>query len=448
MKNKIYHSLIMAVALTLSACDVLDQEPADYIGDKGLVTDANSAITVLNGAYHKLGVNNYYGGGYFVVGVSLSSDNTVWFGSYNFLEAYDTHTIQADNTSLLSAWYDIYSAVNQANNVIDATNALSATAISDSERKRIVGEATVIRSLALFDLARTWGNIPVIKQATSSPTQFNGVKQSSAKEVYQIVRDDILSVRDNLSDADKRSNIYVSKQVADAFLARVYLYLEDYVNAEKYATQVINSGYYELIPISEFYANKQTKESIWEIAFSSSFTNQWYYYWQRAGSGRGEVALTKQIYDLINDPTVGGDRAQLTTTYVDGSTTYYLSDLYHRSANNDDPSYLFRLAEQYLIRAEARANNNDISGATDDLNAVRKRAHVPDYSGETTKEALLEAIAQERRIELVAEPHRWYDLIRTGKAESVLGIESFRTLFPIPATDLSADSDLKQNPGY
>ncbi|MBQ9236563.1 MAG: RagB/SusD family nutrient uptake outer membrane protein [Prevotella sp.] len=452
MKNKIYNSLIIAAGLlSLTACDVLDQEPSDYVPDSGLVTDAASATTVLNGAYHKLGVSDYYGGGYYVIGISLSSDNTLWFGSYNFLEAYDTHTIQADNTSLLSAWYAIYSTVNQANNVIHETNALPASAITDSERKRIVAEGTVIRSLALFDLARTWGNIPVIKEPTASPTQFNGVKQTEARKVYEIVRDDLLAVRDDLSEASQRSNVYVSKQVADAFLARVYLYLEDYDNAERYATQVIESGYYELVPISDFYTNKQTKESIWELAYSSSVTNEWFHYWQRAGSGRGEVALTKETYDLLNDPLTGGDRAQLTTTYTDGSNTYYLSDLYHRSANNDDPTYLFRLAEQYLIRAEARANSGASDGlekAISDLDAVRSRSNVADYQGEVTKEAVLDAIALERRIEFAAEPHRWFDLIRTGKAEEVLGIPSFRKLFPIPATDKSADSDLEQNPGY
>ncbi len=108
---------------------------------------------------------------------------------------------------------------------------------SDEEKNEIIAEATVIRSLALFDLARTWGNIPVIKEATSTPGQFNGVKQSEAKVVYQTVIDDILAVYNDLGKATDR--VHVNQSVADALLARIYLYLEDWDNAEKYATKVI-----------------------------------------------------------------------------------------------------------------------------------------------------------------------------------------------------------------
>lgn len=443
LKNLI---LTLSALVLLSSCDVLDQSPTNSVSDDDVAASASAATTVLNGAYHRLATSNYYGGGYFTTIVALASDNTEWVGSYNFLGNFDQHNYQADNTANESAWYSIYSAINAANQTIKLT---ASSSIAESERKRIIAEATVIRSLGLFDLARTWGNIPVIKEATTSPTQFDDVKQSDSKTVYQTVVSDLLAVRGDLASPALRDRAYVSQPVADAFLARVYLYLEDWANAEKYASQVIAlTDYYQLVPISEFLNNKQTRESIWELAFSSSFSNEFYYYWQRSGGGRQEIGLSPELYSLVASPETGGDRALLVGDDSTPTERLLTAKLYWRDANDDDPSYVFRLAEQYLIRAEARAKSGNVAGAIADLNTVRQRSHVADYNGSTAQADVIAAIDQERRIELAFEPHRWYDLVRTGKATSKLGIDSHYTLFPIPHNDLLADKGLIQNTGY
>ena len=439
--------IMLSVAALLGSCDVLDQHPTNNVSDDDVATSASAAITVLNGAYHKLASSNYYGGGYFPTIVALASDNTEWVGSYQFLGNFDQHNYQADNTANESAWYSIYSAINAANQAIKLT--AEASSIADAEKKRIIAEATVIRSLGLFDLARTWGHVPVIKEATISPTQFDGVKQSDALTIYKTVIEDVLNVRNDLATPKNRSNVYVSQPVADAFLARVYLYLEDWANAEKYASQVIaQTDYYELVPISDWLTNKQTKESVWELAYSSSFSNEYYYYWQRAGGGRQEIGLTPELYNLIVNPETGGDRAQLVGDDSTPTERLLTAKLYWRDGNDDDPAYLFRLAEQYLIRAEARAKSGNTAGAIEDINKVRQRSHVADYAGSTSVDDVIEAVEQERRIELAFEPHRWFDLVRTGKATSVLNIDNHYTLFPIPNNDIVADRDLVQNVGY
>lgn len=446
MKAKNNIISLIAIAL-LSSCDVLDQNPTNNVSDAEVGSSASAASTLLNGAYHRLAASNYYGGGYFTTTVALASDNTEWVGSYQFLGNFDQHNYQADNSAILSVWYSIYSAINAANQTIKLTS--ESSGITETEKNRIIAEATVIRSLGLFDLARTWGNIPIIKEATTSPTQFNGVKQSDAKTVYQTVINDVLAVKNNLSQPKARSNAYVSQPVADAFLSRVYLYLGDWANAEKYASQVISqTDYYELIPISDWLANKQTKESIFELAYSSSFSNEYYYYWQRSGGGRQEIGLTPELYNLVSSPETGGDRAILVGDDSTPTERLLTAKLYWRDANDDDPAYVFRLAEQYLIRAEARANKGDVTGAIEDLNVIRQRSHVSEYSGSITQEKVLEAIEQERRIELAFEPHRWFDLVRTNRAVEVLGIDSHYTLFPIPNTDNLVDEDLEQNIGY
>ena len=442
-KNSI---IILAIAL-FTSCDVLEQSPTNNVSDSEVGTSASAAATLLNGAYHRLAASNYYGGGFFTTSVARASDTTEWVGSYQFLGNFDQHNYQADNSANLSAWYSIYSAINAANQTIKLTS--EASGISDAEKNRIIAEATIIRSLCLFDLARTWGNIPIIKEATSSPTQFNGVKQSDAKTVYQTVINDILSVKNDLAQPKTRGNAYISQPVADAFLARVYLYQEDWANAEKYASQVISlSDYYELVSISDWLANKQTKESILELAYSSSFSNEYYYYWQRVGGGRQEIGLSQELYDLITSPKTGGDRAILVSDDSTPAERLLTAKLYWRDGNDDDPAYVFRLAEQYLIRAEARAKQGKFEGAIADLNAIRQRSHVAKYNGGTDQIDIIAAINQERRIELAFEPHRWFDLVRTNRAVEVLGIDSHYTLFPIPNTDVLVDEDLEQNNGY
>lgn len=441
-----YSTIIMAVAL-LTSCDVLDQNPTNNVSDAEVGASASAAVTLLNGAYHRLAANNYYGGGFFTTSVALASDNTEWVGSYQFLGNFDQHNYQADNSANLSAWYAIYSAINAANQTIKLTS--EAQGIAEAEKKRIIAEATIIRSIGLFDLARTWGNIPIVKEATSSPTQFNGVRQSDAKTVYQTVVSDVLSVRDDLALPKTRGNAYISQPVADAFLARIYLYQDDWANAEKYASQVIGQNdYYELVPISDWLANKQTKESVFELAYSSSFSNEYYYYWQRVGGGRQEIGLSQELYDLISSPKTGGDRAILVSDDSTPAERLLTAKLYWRDGNDDDPAYVFRLAEQYLIRAEARAKQGKIEGAIADLNAIRQRSHVAKYDGSTAQNDVIAAIDQERRIELAFEPHRWFDLVRTNRAVEVLGIDSHYTLFPIPNTDVLVDEDLEQNKGY
>ena len=444
--KKIQYILLTAISLsTISCSDFLDQKPDNYISDAAVIQTLSSAKAALNGAYHDLASSSYYGGQYFDAGVNLAADNVTWTGSLNYYYDFDTHQYSAENQLLSYAWYAIYATVNQTNQVIDKVTVLNDG--SESERRRIIAEATVIRSLAFFDLARTWGNIPVVKQATSSPTQFDGVKQTKAKDVYQLVVDDVLAIYNDLSESSDR--VHVTRSAADAFLARVYLYLEQWDKAEQYASKVIDNGNYALGTIQDLIDNKETAESIWELAYSSSFTNQQSTYWRSPDQGgRHEWGPSKELVQLLADPTVGGDRKAF---YQDFSSAqvpdYFVGTLYHRSTLDDDV-IIFRLAEQYLIRAEARANQQNVSGALSDLNIIRRRANISEIVDVASTQELLNLIADERRVELALEPHRWFDLIRTGKAESVLGIKTYQTIFPIPYNDIQADKDLVQNDNY
>jgi hypothetical protein len=141
---------------------------------------------------------------------------------------------------------------------------------------------------------------------------------------------------------------------------------------------------------------------------------------------------------------VGGSRNSL----IAGTAPTIYGVLYNTTASSSDPSYLIRISELYLIRAEARAHLNDLIGAAADLNTIRARADVPATTA-ATQDELLQAIEDENAIEFAFEAHRWFDLVRTERAGAVLGITNKNFwLFPIPYSDVLSDPDVTQNPGY
>lgn len=153
------------------------------------------------------------------------------------------------------------------------------------------------------------------------------------------------------------------------------------------------------------------------------------------------------IVNLLNNKSIAGTRQSLISKVVLNGVDNWFGNLYYRT-NGTDPAYLIRIAELYLIRAEAYAQDNDIAKSLADLNVIRKRADIQELNI-ADKATLLLAIEQENRIEFAFENHRWYDLVRTRRAKTVLGIdEDFRLLLPIPYAQILIDKNLEQNPQY
>lgn len=172
----------------------------------------------------------------------------------------------------------------------------------------------------------------------------------------------------------------------------------------------------------------------------------------QAKGGEYRFRPSDDVIDKLNDPLTGGGRIALLDSVKQSGSTLYAGALYYRSPATD-PVYVLRIAEQYLIRAEARAHLNDLPGALNDLNKIRHRANLPD-SKAVTQDQILDAILSERRFEFLWEAQRYFDLTRTGKLEAEikklkpnLEISSKHYLFPIPANEVIIGG-LKQNPGY
>ncbi|MNI14640.1 SusD family protein [compost metagenome] len=241
-----------------------------------------------------------------------------------------------------------------------------------------------------------------------------------------------------------------TKKTVWALKARYYLYQKNWEKARDYAKLLIDDqSNYELIaPYYAFFKNDVTgtRESVFELFYSINEPNPHRAQWQpQTNGGTRQWAPSDPLIALLTNTSTAGARSVLIAK--DNQNRWY-GDLYYRSSGAD-PTYVIRIAELYLIRAEAYAQLNEYNLALADLNKVRKRALLPDNLFTTNKSDLLLWIENERRLEFAFEAHRWFDLVRTGRAQQVLGIgESFRLLLPIPYSQILADPALKQNPGY
>ena len=442
-------SLTLITLLSLGSCKkyFLDAQPTQSISDQAVIVDSSTSLSALLGVYDGLQSSNYYGGDGYAAAAFLSAGDGLWVGTLNYYNTFITHTYRADNTLLNNVWDDIYKTVNRANQVIDKVSGLDPKVISSSARNQYVGEAYFIRALTFFDLARAWGNITLVLKPTSSPSDVKGIKQSNQQQVYTQVLSDLVKADSLLTNTLNRNR--VTKKTVAAFAARVHLYRSEWELAEAFATSIIQDPSYQLIDWTTFINNKATAESIFELQFTTSDPSAHYGSWSST-SYRNQYCPSPTLYNLEQDPATGGDRKLLIKNIsTPAITNYFVQQLYWRT-NGDNPTYIFRLAEQYLIRAEARAKKTtpDLTGALADLNAVRVRAKLAPATF-TQQADIIQAIEDERRVEFALEPHRWFDLVRTGRVGDVLGVtDQTKWIFPIPFNDIQANPDLVQNPLY
>jgi hypothetical protein len=243
-------------------------------------------------------------------------------------------------------------------------------------------------------------------------------------------------------------------------LARVYLYRGDWINAEVQATSIINSGLYSLTPLASitntFLSN--SNETIWQITRENSNTAEGSQFVPSSATVRPTFALTTYLLNSF-EPADQRKQKWTSSNTVSGVTYTYPYKYKQRTIPSGttptENNIVFRLAEQYLVRAEARAELNNTAGAINDLNLVRSRAGLAGLSPLLTQSQVRAAVMQERRTEFFAEwGHRWLDLKRTGLADAVLSLvkttnwQSFDAFFPIPQIEIDRDPFLVQNPGY
>jgi tetratricopeptide (TPR) repeat protein len=449
MKKTIYIITIFA-ALALSSCKkYLDVKPRASVSDEQTIFDKASAQTALNGVYAAVAAGGYYSTTFQSIGY-LGGDNIVWTGSQSQVQEFINHNVSTGNSSVSGAWTAIYLAINRANNVIAKVPGVTDPLLTTALKNQIIGEAYFIRGLAYFDLARTWGSAPLITKPTLSINDNIGVSRSPVADVYAQALNDLNTAEPLLTETTDRFR--ATRKTVWALKARYYLYNKDWAKAEEFATKIIGDSNYELVkPYSAFFANnaRGTKESVFEIFYSATETNGHRNQWQpQQNGGTRQWAPNDTFAALVNKADSGGNRNVLVAK--DNQNRWY-GTLYYRDPASD-PSFVIRIAELYLIRAEARAQlgtADKLVGARADLDAVRSRAGLAGTTSLTQAEILL-SIEQERRIEFAFEPHRWFDLVRTGRAAAVLKFsDTNKYLMPVPQDQILIDPVLlPNNPGY
>ncbi|MDR2139303.1 MAG: RagB/SusD family nutrient uptake outer membrane protein [Tannerella sp.] len=408
------------------------------------ISSAGTLRAAIISAYNEL--QGYSGS--LVTLATASGDNALGNSSQSAQFQLNQHAVPTDHSTVVSTYTSLYRAVNITNTVIASIGAISDPQLSEDEKNRILGEAHFIRALSYFDLARGWGGVQIQTKPTDNLEVIKGIRRSSLDDTYNQVLADLVEAEKLLPD-DASTRNRAQKSTAKALRARLHLYREQWEEAERYASEVIANSKYELVkPYKTFFtAPFLTKESVFELTFSLSDKNGYWSTWFPSSLGGGHsLKPSDKIVEKLNDPAIGGSRNVLIA-----GTGLTLHTPFYGPTTGISPFYLIRIAELYLIRAEARAKkaSPDLAGAVQDLNAVRERADVPAWENTTDREQIIAAIEEENNVEFPFEAHRWFDLVRTRRADVVLGVTNKNYwLFPIPQSDILSDPDVEQNPGY
>jgi hypothetical protein len=315
----------------------------------------------------------------------------------------------------------------------------------------------MVRAFLYFNLVNLYGDVPLV--TTTDYHKNEVLSRSSSEKVYASIISDLTEAQSLLrpgypSDNHMRPNLFT----ASSLLAKVFLFQGKWDLAEKWASEVINSGLYSLEPdLNEVFLNT-SKEAIWKLSPVISGFETWegFYFVPVSSSVMPRYALTNNLLSAFE--TTDNRKINWLNSNTVNSIQYFYPYKYKLGYDGlSEPQenfVVFRLAELYLIRAEARAKQNNIAGALDDLNKIRSRAGLNDFTP-IDQTALLTAIVHERQVELFCEwGNRWLDLKRLGLAGPVLSIvkgpiwQNTDALYPIPQTEISKNQSLIQNPGY
>jgi hypothetical protein len=453
------HVVFLSLLIICCGCSKVLQTPppGNQITVARVYADDADAQTAMAGVYIAMMDNTLgYMNGSLSLDAALSADELVCTPPFAREDSFQLYQFSAEYVFCNELFNTPYTLLYDLNSMMAGLAA--SRGVTPPVKAELEGEVRFNRALLYFYLVNLFGDVPLV--LTTDYTVSGSAQRAPVDSVYgQIVSD--LQAADSLlpvnyltatgyTDNRTRPN----QAAAQALLARVWLYLGQWAFAEAEATAVIDNQQYWLESLDNVFLSV-SQEAIWQLqpVHGSTATADAHAY--LSPPGRPSFILTSQLIASMEP----GDqrRAQWVDSGVyQGQMVYFPYKYKLLTANAGvDTEYemVLRLAEQYLIRAEARAQQGDVDGAIADLNKIRERAGLPDYEGMIDASSLLAAILQERRVELFTEwGHRWLDLKRSGQASAVLGMkpgwESTDVLYPIPATELSANPGMMQNPGY
>ncbi|NLR62306.1 RagB/SusD family nutrient uptake outer membrane protein [Chitinophaga polysaccharea] len=459
---------LVNIATLLSSCKKLVEinSPTTSITGANVFTNNGTAAAVLTGIYTRMSSDDIRSGGFISTGflTGLSGDELTLYPG-----AGDDQLTQYYTNSLLAvtpgAWNQIYPITFITNTAVE--NIQNSTSLTFEVQKQLLGEAKFMRAFCYFYLINLYGDVPLV---ISSNYAVNSVLARSPKEqIWAQMIADLKDAKSLLSDkylnasllASTTERVRPTKWAATAMLARAYLYTHDWKNAEEQSTEVINSPLYHLDSLNNVFLSNNP-EAIWQLQPVTQGANtidaQTYILHSDGLSSIKPVYLSD---NLLNSFEKNDQRANewIDTITISG-TLYYFSSKYKSDtigAPLTEYNTILRLGEQFLIRSEARTQQNNLGGALSDLNMIRRRAWLSDLTI-NNQSALLNAIYHERQVELFTEwGHRWFDMKRNQSVNSIMNIVTPQKggswspnwqLYPVPPNDILVDANLTQNPGY
>lgn len=340
------------------------------------------------------------------------------------------NTLNPLNSIVTNSFNGYFKALYQVNNVMAIVDNLSESV----NRNRIKGTAHYFRALLYYNLVTKWGDMPILRHNTLEKPVRQPVDQ-----VWSFIEEDLNEAISLLGTS--KDYYYVSLDAAYALKARVLLSLNRKDEATQLAESLIKSGKYSLDSFDKIFRKKQNNEIIFAFVnqteeSTNSFGNLFYSY---AHTNKGSYVYrpTPEVMKLYDDI----DNRKVMS--IDSSTGNDVINKYSGGQGVRDPFNISRLAEMYLISAEAQGR---IAGV-ERLNDLRKARGLQTIYP-TNDEDYMDAILLERKKEFLAEGFMYYDLVRTHKAIEVLGLLSYQQLLPIPNTELILNSNFTPNPGY
>jgi hypothetical protein len=469
MRKHIKFPFIVAAGigmLLLQACNKLLSVPANAAGQivtSQVFSDSLNATEGVLGLYSSSVLGTWYPDIYGGLGADELLNNSV----YNTTaEAYYRDSLYAGSsivTSTSSSFWDSYygnTCIYLANAALEALAVDSQ--LSTSYRNQLQGECTFMRAFYYFYLVNRFGNVPYVTSTNYAANQR--LPATSASTIYSSMTQDLLQARQLMQPAyPSTGRLRPNRYTADALLARAYLYNKQWSNAETRCDSILNSGLYALVSDLDNVFLDQSQEAIWQLG-NSSLT------YPKVAPTEGSpftpiLSFIAPYYSLSPFVIQAFDSGDLRQVHWVGSSnvggvTYaypykYKNSIFSNPNNTAEDLMVFRLAEIYLIRAEARAQQGNFSGAMQDINLIRSRAGLGAVTAGDLPTAM-GVILHERQTELFTEwGHRWFDLKRTDSINAVLGREKpwwpadgHAALYPIPYTDLLYNPELSQNPGY
>ncbi|EDM34624.1 hypothetical protein PBAL39_24123 [Pedobacter sp. BAL39] len=472
---KYLHFIITIISFTLaSGCKKFVEldPPDDRLTESTVYATNETATSVLNGLYIRIAETNNVLTSYATTYMGFASDEL----KNHYLNAVSPYTQLYQNNVNIDTeiyWGTTYTLIYNCNVAIEGIE--NSTKLNSQLKLQLVGEAKFMRALCYYYLVNTYGRVPLVIK--SDYRSYLMAKRAEVSDIYAQMIADLQDAQGKLSknylngDAltpyspGNAERVRPTYWAATALLARIYLYDKQWAQAEAAASILIdNTSMFSLVAPSSVFL-KNTQESIFQLQAViqnnyALFDARTFVLTNSIGTSSSPASISPQLEQAFeaNDQR----KANWIGTANISGVNYLFS--YKYKANTpvlaaSKPEYLtlLRLAEQYLIRAEARANLNNVDGAQADINRIRNRSGLGNTPA-NNQPALLDAVMKERQVELFCEQgHRWFDLKRTGRVNDVMTVvtptkggewQPYKQLMPIPAYEIGIDKNLDQNPGY